>query len=102
MKMNVTQPKPVASVVPQNAQSLDVSGPLDAFLARHGRRRWAILLRRGAMMPEPTIRSTPKASDRLRFYATRSGWLRCRGRPVTLRQPACGSLIGRRNVRYWE
>ncbi len=30
--MNVTQPKPVAIVVPQNAQSLDVSGPLDAFL----------------------------------------------------------------------
>jgi transcriptional regulator GlxA family with amidase domain len=30
--MNATQPKPVVIVVPQNAQSLDVSGPLDAFL----------------------------------------------------------------------
>jgi transcriptional regulator GlxA family with amidase domain len=30
--MSATRPKPVAIVVPQNAQSLDVSGPLDAFL----------------------------------------------------------------------
>jgi transcriptional regulator GlxA family with amidase domain len=30
--MNAVQPKPVAIVIPQNAQSLDVSGPLDAFL----------------------------------------------------------------------
>jgi transcriptional regulator GlxA family with amidase domain len=30
--MNAIQPRPVAIVVPENAQSLDVSGPLDAFL----------------------------------------------------------------------
>lgn len=30
--MKAIQPKPIAIVVPQNAQSLDVSGPLDAFL----------------------------------------------------------------------
>lgn len=30
--MSVAQPKPIAIVVPQNAQSLDVSGPLDVFL----------------------------------------------------------------------
>jgi transcriptional regulator GlxA family with amidase domain len=30
--MDATQAKPVVIVVPQNAQSLDVSGPLDAFL----------------------------------------------------------------------
>jgi hypothetical protein len=32
-----------------------------------GRRRWAILLRRGAMMQAPTARSDPQSCDGLRF-----------------------------------
>jgi hypothetical protein len=30
--MDAVQPQPVVIIVPENAQSLDVSGPLDAFL----------------------------------------------------------------------
>src|SRR6266566_926370 len=39
-------------------------------VVRHGRLRWARLLRRGAMMPQPTKRSDRKIFDPLRFCAT--------------------------------
>lgn len=46
--MNVIQPRRVAIVVPPNAQSLDVSGPLDAFLEANrqatGRSNYAVRL----------------------------------------------------------
>jgi hypothetical protein len=38
-------------------------------VARHGRRRGAILLRRGAMMRQPTTRQLPRTRGRLRFSA---------------------------------
>jgi hypothetical protein len=40
---------------------------------RRGRRRWAILLRRGAMTPEPATRWSPRTRDHLRFSATPHG-----------------------------
>jgi hypothetical protein len=42
-------------------------------VARHGRRRWALLLRRGAMMPRPATRSDRHDYDGLRFCAAPHG-----------------------------
>src|ERR1700761_8381563 len=46
--MNEIRPQPVVIIVPENAQSLDVSGPLDAFLEANrqapGRCHYAVRL----------------------------------------------------------
>src|SRR5712691_548224 len=42
-------------------------------VARHGRRRWALLLRRGATMREPALHSNLRCYERLRFVATPCG-----------------------------
>ena len=43
--------------------------------ARHGRRKWAILFRRGAMMPQPATRAKRQTCDGLRSCATPiGGW----------------------------
>ena len=39
-------------------------------MVRHGRRKWVLLLRRGAMIEEPDTRRTLRNCDRLRFSAT--------------------------------
>jgi hypothetical protein len=44
-----------------------------SVVARHGRRRWAILLRRGAMTLQPSTRETPRTCDRRRFSAAPTG-----------------------------
>src|SRR6266436_13692 len=49
--------------------------------ARHGRRRWAILFRRGTMTPQPNARQNTRIRDRRRFGAAPTrGSFRCRGR----------------------
>ena len=42
-------------------------------VARRGRRRWALLLRRGAMMPQPGTRSNRRYCDGLRSCAATHG-----------------------------
>jgi len=54
-------------------------------MARHGRWRWALLLRRGAMMPEPAARTNRSFCDGLRFRATSRRLAISQDRPLPLR-----------------
>src|ERR1700684_1967310 len=42
-------------------------------MARRGRRRWAILFRRGAMTEQPNTRRNTRMRDRLRFATAPTG-----------------------------
>lgn len=52
-------------------------------VARHGRRRWALLPRNSPMMLQPTMRSNRQVCDALPFSTTRCGSPMLQGGPLT-------------------
>src|SRR5215469_15236744 len=66
-------PEPLHAIAHPPAGALARRKPCLIEVARHGRRRWALLVRRGALTRRPAARVLPQNSDALRYCTPRLG-----------------------------